>query len=116
MESFYLFYDERNSNYEDKKSKFVSFDPAQVTLGKDVFAGSPKVKLKMHYDMLGKYIADPSWNKYMELFSPTLTCLKDKQIQQIFSSDELEVCEGYKDECDILFHDAFNVSIMGMRR
>lgn len=98
LESFYLFYDERNSNYEDKKSKFVSFDPAQVTLGKDVFAGSPKVKLKMHYDMLGKYIADPSWSNYSELFSPTLTCLKDKQIQQIFSSDELEVIEGYKDE------------------
>ena len=98
LESFYLFYDERNSNYEDKKSKFVSFDPAQITLGKDVFAGSPKVKLKMHYDMLGKYIADPSWSKYTELFSPTLTCLKDKQIQQIFSSDALEVFEGYKDE------------------
>ena len=98
LESFYLFYDERNSNYEENKSKFVSFDPAQVTLGKDVFAGSPKVKLKMHYDMLGKYIADPSWNKYMALFSPTLTCLKDKQVQQIFSSDELEVIEGYKDE------------------
>ena len=98
LESFYLFYDERNSNYEEYRSKFVSFDPAQITLGKDVFAGSPKVKLKMHYDMLGKYIADPSWSKYSELFSPTLTCLKDKQIQQIFSSDELEVCEGYKDE------------------
>ncbi|MCI6104977.1 MAG: leucine-rich repeat domain-containing protein [Bacteroidales bacterium] len=98
LESFYLFYDARNSNYETSQSKFVSFDPAQITLGKDVFAGSPKVKLKMHYDMLGKYIADPSWNKYMALFSPTLTCFKDKQIQQIFSSDELEVIEGYKDE------------------
>ncbi|MCI5757124.1 MAG: leucine-rich repeat domain-containing protein [Bacteroidales bacterium] len=98
LESFYLFYDERNSNYEEYSSKFVSFDPAQITLGKDVFAGSPKVKLKMHYDMLGKYIADPSWSKYSELFSPTLTCLKDKQIQQIFSSDALEVFEGYKDE------------------
>ena len=96
LESFYLFYDARNSNYESSSSRFVSFDPAQITLGKDVFAGSPKVKLKMHYDMLGKYIADPSWNKYMALFSPTLTCLKDKQIQQIFSSDELEVIEGYK--------------------
>ena len=98
LESFYLFYDARNSNYESSSSKFVSFDPAQITLGKDVFAGSPKVKLKLHYDMLGKYLADPSWSKYSELFSPTLTCLKDKQIQQIFSSDELEVCEGYKDE------------------
>lgn len=98
LESFYLFYDERNSNYEENKSKFVSFDPAQVTLGKDVFAGSPKVKLKMHYDMLGKYIADPSWSKYSELFSPTLICMKDKQLQKVFSSDELEVFEGYKDE------------------
>ena len=98
LESFYLFYDARNSNYGSSSSKFVSFDPAQITLGKDVFAGSPKVKLKMHYDMLGKYIADPSWNKYMALFSPTLTCFKDKHIQNIFSNDELEVIEGYKDK------------------
>ncbi|MCI6080632.1 MAG: leucine-rich repeat protein [Prevotella sp.] len=98
LESFYLFYDERKSNYEDKTSKFVSFEPSQLSLGKDVFVGSPNVKLKMHYDMLGKYITDPSWNKYMDKFSPTLICLKDKQIQKVFRSDALEVFEGYKDE------------------
>ena len=98
LESFYLFYDNRKSNYEYYSSKFESFEPSQITPGKDVFAGSPKVKLKMHYDMLGKYITDPSWSKYSELFSPTLICMKDKQLQKVFSSDELEVFEGYKDE------------------
>ncbi|MBR0324497.1 MAG: leucine-rich repeat protein, partial [Bacteroidales bacterium] len=61
--------------------------PSRVQLGKGVFAGSDKLKVKMATTALNEFKADTSWAKYEDRFLPSFIITEDETL-----ADALEEC------------------------
>ena len=55
--------------------------PHRVTLGKDVFKDSPKLKIKMVTTAVDEFKADTAWAKYEDRFLPTFIQTEDKALK-----------------------------------
>lgn len=64
----------------DGKNSVEPMSPGRVQLGKDVFAGSDKFKVKMVTTAVDAFKADSAWAKYMDRFLPSLIITEDEAL------------------------------------
>ena len=62
--------------------RLVPFTPANVKLGKDVFANSPKVRFNVFADKYADFLGDKEWAKYIKQIRPNLIRLKDEEMRK----------------------------------
>ena len=71
----------------DGTNSVEPMSPRRVQLGKGVFAGSDKLKVKMVTTALDEFKADTSWAKYEDRFLPSFIITEDETL-----ADALEEC------------------------
>ncbi len=64
----------------DGDNSVEPMSPGRVQLGKEVFAGSDKFKVKMVTTAVDAFKADTAWAKYMDRFLPSLIITEDEAL------------------------------------
>lgn len=57
-------------NSVDEKDHFEVIHPSQMPIGKDVFAGSPNVRIRVARSVYEEFTNDTNWSKYANLIEP----------------------------------------------
>lgn len=57
-------------NSVDEKDHFEVIHPSQMPIGKDVFAGSPKVRIRVASSAYTEFLNDEKWSQYANLIEP----------------------------------------------
>lgn len=74
----------------DGTNSVEPMSPSRVQLGKDVFAGSDKLKIKMVSTAIDEFKNDTSWAKYEDRFLPCFIITDDEKLSDIFESKGLK--------------------------
>ena len=67
----------------DGTNSVEPMSPSRVLLGKDVFAGSDKFKVKMVTSAVEEFKADTSWVKYEDRFLPSFIMTEDPTLKRV---------------------------------
>ena len=57
-------------NSVDEKDHFEVIHPSQMPIGKDVFAGSPNVRIRVASKVYSEFLNDEKWSQYANLIEP----------------------------------------------
>ena len=57
-------------NSVDEKDHFEVIHPSQMPIGKDVFAGSPDVRIRVASKVYSEFLNDEKWSQYANLIEP----------------------------------------------
>lgn len=67
----------------DGNNSVEPMSPSRVPLGKDVFAGSDKLKVKMATTAIDEFKADTAWVKYEDRFLPSFIFTEDPTLKSV---------------------------------
>ena len=67
----------------DGANKAEAMSPSRVLLGKDVFVGSDKLKVKMVTTAVDEFKADTAWVKYEDRFLPSFIFTEDPTLKSV---------------------------------
>ena len=74
----------------DGKNSVEPMSPGRVQLGKDVFAGSDKFKVKMVTTAVDAFKADSAWAQYEDRFLPSLIITEDAALAEVLEDAGLQ--------------------------
>ena len=74
----------------DGANSVEPMSPARVTLGKDVFKESPKLKIKMVTTAVDEFKADTAWAKYEDRFLPSFIQTEDEVLMEALEACGME--------------------------
>ena len=74
----------------DGANSVEPMSPARVTLGKDVFKDSPKLKIKMVTTAVDEFKADTAWAKYEDRFLPSFIQTEDPALMEALEECGME--------------------------
>ena len=57
-------------NSVDEKDHFEVIHPSQMPIGKDAFAGSPNVRIRVASKVYSEFLNDEKWSQYANLIEP----------------------------------------------